>query len=573
MHYTVTFKRTQNSGVVSLYINGKFVASQTRTYSLPIIDIANISGTLKLGLSSLNNDWNFTGYMDEIRLWNKTLSAEEIQDNYNRYLNGSEIGLVAYYRFDEISGREVFDISGRNGVYNENHGVIIGGSGTEFRSLLVPGKEQLAIKGVTDENGHYLIDTIPYTGNGTMYAVTPVLGVHKFNPVNKPIYFNPQSSAYSNVDFKDVSSFSVSGRVVYEGGNYPVEACSFEVDGKPLTNSNGSLITTNSAGQFNLSIPIGVHKLRIVKNGHSFAGNGYLVDAEGHDLNYNKPLSNIVFYDQTRVKLIGRVVGGTNEQSKDLGFGESKNNIGVQTVKLKSSRPQYDYQTNNKVQLLTYPSQSSKSYKVRREAPANEITTHWEVDYRRFANNMTITSVVVDGTGLVNKDQLEIGAFSGEECRGSAIIENIPTLATPYIAFLMVYGNENDQLTFRVYDHSTEQELEVENAAISFKSNDIYGSIDSLYPINVKENLTGIGSQMFGGAIKLYPTPVRNELFIQHPWGQIDALSIIDLSGRLIFKETEYINTSVNTSALQSGMYILHITHNNQTEVFKFTKE
>jgi len=46
----------------------------------------------------------FDGVLDEVRIWNTARSQAEIQADMNRRLDGSEAGLLAYWRFDEASG-------------------------------------------------------------------------------------------------------------------------------------------------------------------------------------------------------------------------------------------------------------------------------------------------------------------------------------------------------------------------------------------------------------------------------------------------------------------------------------
>ncbi|MDL2256459.1 hypothetical protein LJC38_07755, partial [Parabacteroides sp. OttesenSCG-928-K15] len=55
---------------------------------------------------------------------------------------------------------------------------------------------------------------------------------------------------------------------------------------------------------------------------------------------------NFNFRDLTRVKVVGRVTGGKVEHGKPLGFGESKNNIGAQTLILSARKDQYKLTTN-----------------------------------------------------------------------------------------------------------------------------------------------------------------------------------------------------------------------------------
>ncbi|MFN7707828.1 MAG: LamG domain-containing protein [Sphingobacteriia bacterium] len=66
----------------------------------------------------------FPGELDEIRIWNRALSQDEIRHKMCQKLTGDEPGLVAYYRMDEGAdntcpgGLDVCDASG-----NGNHGV------------------------------------------------------------------------------------------------------------------------------------------------------------------------------------------------------------------------------------------------------------------------------------------------------------------------------------------------------------------------------------------------------------------------------------------------------------------
>jgi len=91
----VSLVRSETSAQV--YVDGKLVDSApliTKTISY------HSSHTLRLGQwSGGERAWN--GQMDEVRLWNRALSKNEIKDNFACALNGSENGLVAYYKFNQ----------------------------------------------------------------------------------------------------------------------------------------------------------------------------------------------------------------------------------------------------------------------------------------------------------------------------------------------------------------------------------------------------------------------------------------------------------------------------------------
>jgi len=61
------------------------------------------------------------GRMDEVRVWKRILSQEEIQINMYQHLSGFEESLVGYWPFNEGAGSQTIDLSGGN-----NHGVLMG---------------------------------------------------------------------------------------------------------------------------------------------------------------------------------------------------------------------------------------------------------------------------------------------------------------------------------------------------------------------------------------------------------------------------------------------------------------
>lgn len=67
--------------------------------------------SVPLEIGSRNNTNFFSGQIDEVRIWNTTRSASEIQSNMFESLTGGESGLVAYYTFNESSGSTLDDES------------------------------------------------------------------------------------------------------------------------------------------------------------------------------------------------------------------------------------------------------------------------------------------------------------------------------------------------------------------------------------------------------------------------------------------------------------------------------
>lgn len=191
---------------------------------------------------SRKQKYSFSGVIDECRFWTKDLTDDQIKKNYNHTLSGSEDGLYLYYKFDEgITNQTIaYDYSKTGGVSNGNHGIISNMAVTDD----VPSEDQLSLSAYTDVNGNYTISGVPFSGDGTSYTIRPSKGIHEFSAAKANRFVSAQSLVHNGVDFQDVSSFSVSGVVYYQGTTIPVEGVQFAVDGVSCT-KDGEFIQTN----------------------------------------------------------------------------------------------------------------------------------------------------------------------------------------------------------------------------------------------------------------------------------------------------------------------------------------
>lgn len=323
-------------------------------------------------------DRAFTGYIDEMRVFSdKALSREEILANYNHTLCGTEDALVAYWPVDEgFSGQTTaYDYSKTSGVANGNHARL--GAGTLPTGSIIPTSQQLSLFALTDTQGNFVIRGVPFTGEGTNYMVIPALGVHEFSPTYSTRYVSASSLVHSGVDFTDVSSFPVSGTVFYEDTDYPVEGCTFYVDGT-ICSRDGELIQSAEDGTFTISVPIGDHFIQVKKDGHVFASAGrYPADPNGAGvkITFDREIKNMEFIDQTLVNFTGRVVGGSIEGEKPVGFGASHNNIGITELVLSPTNDRYRLNVVKKVNGTSY-SYETNTAKATVESATSTIASH-----------------------------------------------------------------------------------------------------------------------------------------------------------------------------------------------------
>ena len=293
-----------------IYMNGVQTAKEQKTSS-----VTGNENPVTIGAA-------YRGNIDEVRIWGNALDSLAIARDYTRYLTGGEADLLAYYTFDYSVETQFYDRSYKGSAYNGNHGV----STAILDNKNIPSINQLGYKGITGIDGAYSILSLPYTGNGTSYMIIPRLGIHQFESQKEVRFINANAQSHT-VNFTDKSSFDVSGTVRYYGGTIPVEGVSFTIDGITAVTGKGSIIQTNKSGEFTISVPVGTHEVKAVKNSHNFVNGGRITDSNGQDLNYQDQKSGIELYDSTTVRYIGRVAGGVIQEAFPLGHSLSRNNL------------------------------------------------------------------------------------------------------------------------------------------------------------------------------------------------------------------------------------------------------
>lgn len=323
-------------------------------------------------------------FIDEIRIWKEVIESTAIRTDYSRYISGNDSRLVTYLRANEKVGSFAYDLS-RNGFnYNKNHGKLVWEPENTFEMWGIsagnfPSADQLGILGVTDINGNYEITAIPYSGTGESFNITPMYGQHQFEPGQQLVFLGQGSEVVNKIDFTDISSFNFKGKVLFdtrgvfksfvdedistseiigEGYNYYEtlsdgkkdkgeywynnnatpdddtddylaryakvfsEGVNIYVDGNIVLDENNEPVISGSDGYFDVSVPIGNHYISIRKDGHDFEYNGRFPAESGTYFEFFEDSNEaVIFIDSTRVTLVGKIVGGSVEAAKPIGFG------------------------------------------------------------------------------------------------------------------------------------------------------------------------------------------------------------------------------------------------------------
>ena len=144
---------------------------------------------------------------------------------------------------------------------------------------------------------------------------------------------------------------------------------------------------------------------------------------------------------------------------------------------------------------------------------------HWTPDESIYPGNMSVVAVIAfDGYEQKN-GALEIAAFCNDELRGSRKMQYISKYDR-YFAFLTIYGNDNDVMTFKIFDHDVNDELNYynSNTTITFRTDNTIGNIIEPQVINFNSDgykiFIGNGSWNDGSNWKNRLIPARTDKVI-----------------------------------------------------------
>ena len=234
---------------------------------------------------------------------------------------------------DSLTCKGQCDNFGRvSGFVRMPNGTGIGGvevKATPDPSLSGVGVERIV---TTDETGYFLLDSLFYLPNNGLYTIQVQVTGDGPEYTSASCNFSEDKNEFTNTVLALREYYVFTGKVLYDGTSIPVPGAQFRLDGKPLYNHQQKRVETDNQGAFTINIPAGPHKIQVEKEGHVFENEGYYIDQDNTndptEHNWQRNIADIYLWDQTRVTLRGRMVGGEIQASKPLGQSLSTNNLG-----------------------------------------------------------------------------------------------------------------------------------------------------------------------------------------------------------------------------------------------------
>ena len=196
---------------------------------------------------------------------------------------------------------------------------------------------------------------------------------------------------------------------------------------------------------------------------------------------------------------------------------------------------------------FVYPSQSRSNAMLKKNiVPEDNV---WVPVRSEFRDNMSVVAKVSFGDMTTMDEETEVVAFVGDECRGSAKLMYMEDTGE-YVAFLLVYGQDGELVSFKVYnDGETMDAAET----VEMRSDAVVGDLDAPYALHSV------------GTMSLFPNPVSagESVRMEMPSNVELAgarVEVYNALGALLMNETLTNGDAEFRAMPVSGVYTVRVT-------------
>lgn len=214
---------------IKIYLNGVDIGGFSTGESNLGMKSATPGDVAKIGYF-LSNNVVYRGktIIDEVRLWNRALTAQEVQRDMCRKLTGNEMGLVGYWDFNETTGTTAFDKSPTGA-----HGQLVGNPTRVYSGAPIGDVSVFSYPAATTSiaDGSLKVEASNFAGS--------VHGVQLYEVKSKPSQMGGLDNSKPNSPYfgvfvaalSGVGSFTAKGFV----NNQPICNASFRTDNSKPT--------------------------------------------------------------------------------------------------------------------------------------------------------------------------------------------------------------------------------------------------------------------------------------------------------------------------------------------------
>jgi len=92
------------------------------------------------------------------------------------------------------------------------------------------------------------------------------------------------------------------------------------------------------------------------------------------------------------------------------------------------------------------------------------------------------------------------------------------------------------------------------------------------WELNYETVVLGVNSSNCNDDISIYPNPVKEKIFVYGLKSESNV-TILDMCGRIIYYDNNFIDSEISIAEFESGVYILNIENQDFSKILKFIKE
>jgi len=531
----------------------------------------------------------FSGLVDEVKIWNDSISPELLSANKYDALNGDETGLVAYYSFDLQNSSQAVDMAA-----DANHGLITGGT---YEVSFDRANLELSSLMIDDEMISGFVST------ATEYYITLPISTTSINVSAMPVDGTAIISGVGNIDISDGSG-SIILTVTSADGFYSRDYTIKYVVDTELTLMHSYTFTDGTARD-TISGANGFVTGGMIEDGV------FISDTTGY---VTLPAADIAINSYPSITVEAYVMAGNNPGNSMLTYWgglEGSNSYWV------SVQNDADY-TRSTVDQGSGQYRSETLGEAVEEGIYHYVTTLTNDSISLYINGTPVGKTALPADygiyGLSNENAwicyggysadpvwlgsvYEFNVYSGE-MDGITILnraQNLPTEDNSRDATLSTlrldgdtiegFHSANLEYTVAVEGGTTpviDGVVKVDGAEITTITppdgipsvgtvlvTALDGTTTNTYTINF-EIATGIEKPVKESTIKVYPTVSSGEFTVEME-GHSSIITIYDLAGRLV-KQVKTKAQKEIVSLNQKGMYIVKVHSDDETKLFKVFK-
>lgn len=188
-----------------------------------------------------------------------------------------------------------------------------------------------------------------------------------------------------------------------------------------------------------------------------------------------------------------------------------------------------------------------------------KMVNRWEMPVGEYAENATMIGVIAFDGDEQRNESLVLGAFVDNHCVGQAKVVHAAPIDR-YVVFLTYFGDENDLVTFRLYDEANGMEYSNSGTQIEYVPDAVVGTPQD--PFVIDFNFTNV-DEYYAGNLMLSPNPVcsgdKVRINLNNRSASQMKIEIINDLGVVVYTNSYHTVSADISATFTPGIYIVKV--------------